>query len=236
MFTTRPIFSLATATFALLVHMLFLPESRADFLVKVANTTDTPQTLDDLIAFDKNGKKDEIVPSSKGLAGVTIPRRETKEFFTSLDDIAKIEVSQFIDGKEAQSTSIKVVGQTEVVALIDDPNGLISVFLDINYDLYNFSPPSVGTILNYTDGLNPATPGWFVGTSINNDTGDITDPFTGDIRIVSTSFAVTAEPIPEPSTLILLGTGAFSLLGYRWRCRKRGTSGVSFPRNFVCQG
>jgi hypothetical protein len=31
---------------------------------------------------------------------------------------------------------------------------------------------------------------------------------------------VTMTPVPEPSTFVLLGVGAISLLGYAWRKRR----------------
>ena len=62
-------------------------------------------------------------------------------------------------------------------------------------------------------------PDGFVGTSINLDNGDVTNPFTGSVNIVSTAFEVAA--VPEPSTLILLGLGTLGLFGYGGRRRRR---------------
>ncbi|MEN6449918.1 MAG: autotransporter-associated beta strand repeat-containing protein, partial [Thermoguttaceae bacterium] len=38
---------------------------------------------------------------------------------------------------------------------------------------------------------------------------------------VAKQVVVGLSPVPEPSTLVLLGAGAVSLLGYTWRCRRR---------------
>ncbi len=47
-----------------------------------------------------------------------------------------------------------------------------------------------------------------------------------DLTVVLTNYGMSSgsglAAVPEPSSLVLLGFGAISLLGFVWRCRKQG--------------
>ena len=66
-------------------------------------------------------------------------------------------------------------------------------------DLSSLIDPALGWTIFEARGINDS--GWIVGTM--------------------GSYAALLTPIPEPSTLVLLSTGAISLLAYAWRRRKR---------------
>jgi probable HAF family extracellular repeat protein len=81
-----------------------------------------------------------------------------------------------------------------------------------------------GTAFLYSNGvmtdLNSLIPsGWWAGgAAAINDSGQIvcdgTNPEGQNVAFLLT-------PVPEPSTLALLGIGAVSLIGYAWRRRHR---------------
>ena len=219
--------SLIAASLAFWGSVLPATGARGGYVIKVANTTDNPQVLDDLIAYDNDGKKDTIIPSTQG-NGVQFIRREVKSYYSNLDSIKSVFVSQFIDGKEVESRAIKVAETSKTVAMIEDVGGTAPVYLSADFSQQNFTPPAVGTILTIVNGVNTTpntpTPGWFVGTRFDTDTGDITGPFTGSVEIVSDSFGV-ALSVPEPSSLVLLAIGAAGL-GVVVRAGRRGRRGV----------
>ncbi len=52
-------------------------------------------------------------------------------------------------------------------------------------------PPPEGTILTFVEGYNELMPGWYVGTSIDFETGEVTGAYTGIVEVFSTAFEVT---------------------------------------------
>jgi len=59
-------------------------------------------------------------------------------------------------------------------------------------------PPPVGTILAFVEGYNELMPGWFVGTDINFDTGEVTGAYTGNVEVFSIPFEVLVFTAPYP--------------------------------------
>ena len=73
----------------------------------------------------------------------------------------------------------------------------------------------------------PGTGAGFAGSSYSYKdiplSGELFFAFNDEIRDFGdngSSFTVTAATVPEPSTLVLLGFGAVSLIGYTWRRRR----------------
>ncbi len=101
-------------------------------------------------------------------------------------------------------TGINDSGQ--VVGYAYASNGL-TAFVDSNgtmTDLNSLISPSCGMTLLEATGIN--------------DAGQIIGWGTTNVNDVTQGFLLT--PVPEPSTLVLLGIGAVSLLAYAWRRRR----------------
>lgn len=199
--------SVRRTVLALLVfaNLLTLPDARAGFVIEIANTTDHSQALSDLIAFSADGERDPIVEFDTP-DDPTIPARETRRFTSKLDDVSRIFVSQRINDKEIESVALKVTNAPKVVPLLDDPLGIMPLYLILDFDLLSGAIPSVGDLLEFSNGLNPGLQGWFVGTNADLMTGEVSEPFTGVAEVVSTAFSIALISVPEPSSLSLLAT------------------------------
>ena len=74
-------------------------------------------------------------------------------------------------------------------------------------------------MLVFINGVNPLRPDWFVGTSIDLDTGVVSAGYTGNAIVAATDFDVTVG-VPEPATLLLVGVGVAAAAA---RMRRRGS-------------
>lgn len=149
-----------------------------------------------------------------------IPAGGTAVFFTEhqFSKITSVTYSEKSGLNELPSKAFSyTLDVAKLIPIIDNPTGGPTVFLSYDDSLYTFQPPSEGTIVSFGNGVNSGFPGWFVGTQLDPVSGDVTNPFTGSVRIFDTSFQVTVQSVPEPSTLTLMGLGG---LFYLWRWRK----------------
>jgi hypothetical protein len=176
------------------------PATAGMFTIGVTNTTDMRTVLDDLTAIYPPGS----VPPSKvvvpAMSGIVFTANQTM-FYDNLDFMP---ASYVISSPVGPSTTIKVTSVTQNnannISWLFDPLNNDPLFLDIDTSLANPIPPSVGTILDYTNGLDAATPGWFVGTSIDETTGDVTNPYSGSAEVLSNAFSISV--VPEPSGIV----------------------------------
>ena len=83
------------------------------------------------------------------------------------------------------------------LAMIQDPAEQQTIVLAIDQDVALVPPPE-GTILTFSNGRNELRPGWFVGTGINFETGDVTGAYSGDAEVLSTAFDALALEPPYP--------------------------------------
>ena len=93
------------------------------------------------------------------------------------------------------------IGVPKKVGFIRDPDEQQTVVLTQTED-YIDAPWALlapeGTVLACTEGIIPGRPGWFVGTDINFDTGEVTGAYTGNVEVLATVFEVLVFTPPYP--------------------------------------
>jgi hypothetical protein len=194
-------------------------------IITVTNSSDTKnQILSDLIVFGNNQGERRVLlkPGDNGgliVDNITLGPRQGVIFEAGFE-ITKYEISEPTSPTQDRATTVFTQLTGKRVTLIDDPSGVNSVFLSIDFAQFDFAPPEEGSMLGFIGGMNPATPGWFVGTNLNFDTGDISGPFTGSVLVTNSDFFALTT-VPEPSSLALSGAGALALLAYGWWHRRR---------------
>ncbi len=205
------------------VYGLFLAPLRADTIVITNITgrpgfTPRPAVLSDLVAYPVNPFLAPLTILKPGDAtdDITMKVGAVRRFDVPFA-VDRFTVSEMVKGKEQESTYLHL-RSTVLTAMLDDPAGN-PLYLAVNGDLYT-PPPPVGTMVAINGGTTPSEPGWFVGTSFDFNTGTVSGPYTGEAIVDAVSFAV--DVVPEPASLVLLGTGAAGLL---WRLRKRRRAG-----------
>jgi hypothetical protein len=115
-------------------------------------------------------------------------------------------ISELFLGSEMETIMFDVkLEKPRKFGMLVDPTLAPTVFLAIDDDLYS-DPPPLGTVLAFNSGINPLRPDWFVGTSIDLDTGVVSGGYTGDAIVATTDFDVTVS-VAEPATLLLVGVG-----------------------------
>jgi len=197
--------------------------ARAD-VITVVNRSDQPQALSDMVVFGtvagQNGTQQEIInPPGNNPADKDVPfdAHGTQVFTTSkvFLKVTKIFFSQKRGNSEKESTNFatdQIVSMR--IPLIEDPNGVVSVFLATDNAFANVPPPAEGLIFSVSAGVNPNFPGYFVGTQFDLNSGEVTNPFTGDVRVASTAFEITVGEVPEPSTLALTACGIVCAIAF----------------------
>lgn len=191
-------------------------------IIKVTNNGKTSVELSDLIAYGEgqdqvkkilnvDQKSDDITlkPSGEKLYELSfVPKKFT------------ISVTDATGEHEAVMINANVV-EPKPIAMFTDVNNVTPLFLEIDQSLYNFAPPTEGTVILFTNGRNPGLPGWLLGTSIDFENGTISGEFSGEAVVVSNGLEV--QEVPEPATLFLLGSGIASVA---LRLRRRRGSGI----------
>jgi hypothetical protein len=186
----------------------------------VKNTSDRGKDLHDLTVF--NVDSTQSMSFIRRGQDVSFAAHEVKKF----DDIKfkpdHIEASTLTDPNDIHTSVQTTIFQLN--ATPDQGSWLVNpgttpkapLFLQIEPSQANPIPPAEGSILDFTNGLNPNTPGWLVGTGMDNSNGNVTNPYTGQAQVFSNAFAFSfpLAPVPEPSAFVAAIIGAFGVIGY----------------------
>jgi hypothetical protein len=163
-------------------------------------------TLSDFIVYgeDPNKQKKVIRAPDDPNDDTVIPGWGTRRFTTDFEIKKYIISSCSIDeGHYVEHETVvfkiekiipKKLAYIEIGPYIQEQ---LKVILEIDQSVAP-EPPPEGTILAFVGGQNPQMPGWFVGTGINFDTGEVTGAYTGDVEVLSTAFEVLVFSPPYP--------------------------------------
>ena len=204
MSTTRlPRVALFVPAAALLCLILFraAAPARAGSIVRVWNDSDTARTLSDLIVYGDNDQKKTILALNNAADDILVGGREVRTFDAGFE-VRKYFVSETVGGtSEWESSRFNVTTQNpRYVGFFSDENSGSPLVPSVD-DTHGAASPAAGTLVSFVNGVSPTLPGWFMGTGVNLETGQVTGAFTGQGRVTNT-FWETAI-IPEPTALTL---------------------------------
>jgi len=194
-------------TGSLLIAIAWASPAPAGSIFRYTNTQGSSRFLSDLTVYGEGNNKKVILEEDPS----TEPDVEVKpgQPYKSPDvgfEIKKVDISIKLTrgGTETKTVGANFVQQRiQQVAWLSDPSLILALTFPVAAE-----PPPAGTLLSFTDGLNPNLPGWFVGTILDRDTGTVSGPFTGTAEISATGEVMT---IPEPNSFTLAGVGALVL-------------------------
>ena len=198
----------ALASILAVGHAVF-PSTASAAEVKIHNKNDFDMTLSDLIVYGKNNKAEIILSRHFAIDDVVIKAGQTQSFTTSFE-VKAIATSTLKNGKETDYVikQLDPNGKFAPVAWIENAADGSDLFPLIDADLA-VDPPGEDSVVNFVTGLNAGLPGWFVGTNLDLDSGDVTNGFTGSARIVLSH--VETATVGEPDSLALLFISAAAL-------------------------
>jgi hypothetical protein len=113
-----------------------------------------------------------------------------------------------------------VYNNVRAVSFLTDPTGS-PLIISVNDSIAASTPPPPGPTPNVSSGIIPghlAFEGWFIGQSINFDTGVVSSPYDG-IAYVDDGY-INVEVVPSPIALGGVGVMAGFTRKLRTRIRK----------------
>jgi hypothetical protein len=184
----------------------FAPHAKAIGTVIVKNTGPNQATLSDLLVQTRTGQHTIIAPNNAA-DDVVIGPGGVKTFPVDSPVINYI-ISEMDGANERESKVLKARnGKVRKVAYAKGPFGL-DLYPEIDDEFANLLPPPDGSSFSVINGysLDPQLQGWFIGQSITLSNGAVSDPYTGNVFISSSSLSVVVQQVPEvPAPIGMLG-------------------------------
>lgn len=186
-------------------------------VVTVKNNGKDAVTFSDLIAYgkpDKDGKRQQQVLKKPGFAAgdaaddETLAKDEQRVFVTDFA-VDKIFVSQKVGNSEVEwKTGLQVDQPIACNTFVQPGSGL--ALYSVLFDMTSaFTSLEDGTMVSFQDGYSADLPGYFVGTQVDFDTGDIHTPFSG-VAMVAGAGLWYGSDIPSPGSAALLALGGLA--------------------------
>ena len=180
-------------------------------MIQVTNDSVFKRTLSDLIVYgdpnDPNEKKVILKPNDPnddivfgpGMSRVFDADFKIKKYIISscsMDEGHYVEHETVVF--EIEKIVPKKLACIEIGPYIQEQ---LKVILEIDQSIAP-EPPPEGTVLVFSNGqwekLSGPYGGWFVGTGINYDTGEVTGAYTGTVEVFCTAFEVLVFTPPYP--------------------------------------
>lgn len=178
-------------------------------VLTVKNTDPGSRILSDLVVLGAGANDSQILlQPSNASDNITLLGGGQTQFFVNFP-VTSYHISMTLpNGSEVNTTYLKLLGVVKGakdIAFVQaqGANQGIDLFALLDFDLAVNQPPS-GTLLDFTIGINPQLPGWFIGTATDFNTGAVTGAYTGRAQVVLDGIRVTVA-VSEPSSLNLVG-------------------------------
>ncbi len=178
--------------------------TKGDYIEVQNKNNVLPRTLSDLIVYgdpNKPSQKKVLLAPNDPNDDIELGPLLSKIFETSFPIKSYLISQAYGAGEQYRENETVLFNVKRLIpkklAMIQDPAEQQTVVLAVDQDVA-LAPPPEGTILTFSNGRNELMPGWFVGTSINFDTGNVTGAYTGDAEVITTAFEALALEPPYP--------------------------------------
>ncbi len=176
-------------------------------IITITNAMAQPATLSDLYAWDEDGNQHVILQAGFGTEesadDIELGVGEGRVFSVNFT-VEKLFVSHKIGNNsetEWELANTSIVGMSASMSNGSDDSWLhVSPLDEVGI---GFVPP-VGLVMAFEGGFSTMAPGWFVGTSVDLQSGVISDGFTGLATVALSGVRVEVTPAPASMALLAL--------------------------------
>jgi hypothetical protein len=196
-----------------LFAMQFACSVQAGQVLNVTNPTELEKVLSDLIAYGAQGEKSVILKPGDASDDITFAPHMTRLFDAGFE-VKRYLVSSTVGNSEFESVIFDVTSAlVRELSFLEDAQSQAPLVLALDFEMTNYQPPPPDAVMNFVNGLNPNLPGYFVGTSVNFDSGAVLGAFTGSARFIAPRFDVSV--VPEPAAWLAMSMGIIGLAARR---------------------